>query len=301
MKRISNITQLLVVGIMLAAFAVAAVAETTVDESRDVNSNARISIQNVAGSVTITGWVKKELSVTGTLEDDIEELRISGDKSDMEIEVVIPKRIRGRNKEIDADLVIRVPRGARLDVGTVSAEIVLRDVEGAADLGTVSGDIDIDDGPTDFDLGTVSGDIVINSPSKEAKIESVSGSITLKNASGDLSVSTVSGNVVLEKAMLAEFSFAAVSGDLELTGSMGDKANWQIDCHSGDVVLNMPADISAEFDIQSFSGDIENEFGPKARRTSKYAPGRELQFTAGDGDADVDIDMFSGDLELLKR
>ena len=101
--------------------------------------------------------------------------------------------------------------------------------------------------------------------------------------------------------MLKEFSFASVSGDFDMTGSIADNADWKIDCHSGDVVLNLSADISAEFDIQSFTGDIENEFGPQARRTSKYAPGRELQFTAGGGDADVDINMFSGDLKLLKR
>jgi hypothetical protein len=35
-------------------------------------------------------------------------------------------------------------------------------------------------------------------------------------------------------------------------------------------------------------------------RTSKYAPGRELRFTEGDGDARVSIKTLNGSLRLCK-
>lgn len=300
-NRLDNLVRFAIVAALLVCTAAAAWADTDVDQSRDASADIRLSIQNVAGSLEITGWDKNEVSITGTLEKDIEELRIDGDEDDMEIEVVIPKRLRGRNKEIDADLVVRVPRGARLDVGAVSADVTLRGVEGESDIGTVSGRIDIHDGPRRLGVSSVSGEVIVASPTDRASVETVSGMISLNGCRGELSVSSVSGDVDLSNVELKEFSFSSVSGDLELEGSITERGSWKIDGHSGDVVLRLPGDLDARFEIRSFSGDIANEFGPEARRTSKFAPGRELDFTAGKGRADIDVDMFSGDLELLKR
>ena len=49
----------------------------------------------------------------------------------------------------------------------------------------------------------------------------------------------------------------------------------------GDVDVQFSNDVGARFDIETFNGDIENCFGPKAERTSKYTPGLELSFTEG--------------------
>ena len=47
------------------------------------------------------------------------------------------------------------------------------------------------------------------------------------------------------------------------------------------------ATINAEFDIETFNGDIDNCFGPKPSRSREYGPGNELRFTQGKGDAQV--------------
>ena len=52
---------------------------------------------------------------------------------------------------------------------------------------------------------------------------------------------------------------------------------------------------------ETFNGDIDNCFGPEARRTSKYAPGRELSFTAGDGNGEIRIKTLNGDVILCKK
>ncbi len=46
---------------------------------------------------------------------------------------------------------------------------------------------------------------------------------------------------------------------------------------------------------------MRNDFGPKAKRTDKYGPGKELRFSAGDGSANIEISMFSGDVRLIKN
>ena len=38
--------------------------------------------------------------------------------------------------------------------------------------------------------------------------------------------------------------------------------------------------------------------GPRARRTSKYAPGKELSFTEGAGEATIRVKSFSGTVTI---
>ncbi len=52
--------------------------------------------------------------------------------------------------------------------------------------------------------------------------------------------------------------------------------------------------------MTTFSGDIENQFGPPAERSSRYGPGKSLEFTAGGGDAEVSVEVFSGNVALRK-
>jgi len=91
-----------------------------------------------------------------------------------------------------------------------------------------------------------------------------------------------------------------VAGDAAIKGGLTGDAYFSFDLHSGHLTLTVPADVSADFEIETFSGEIDNAFGQKSRKTSKYAPGRELEFTTGGGDARVRINTFSGDVVIKK-
>ena len=70
---------------------------------------------------------------------------------------------------------------------------------------------------------------------------------------------------------------------------------------SGTINMIVKPPVNADFDIESFSGDISNCFGQKARDTSKYTPGSELDFTQGKGGARVEIQTLSGDISICDR
>ena len=48
------------------------------------------------------------------------------------------------------------------------------------------------------------------------------------------------------------------------------------------------------------NGDIDNCFGPKPERTSKYAPGQELSFQEGNGNARIDVSTMNGDISICR-
>ncbi|MBD3235837.1 MAG: hypothetical protein GF330_03960 [Candidatus Eisenbacteria bacterium] len=77
--------------------------------------------------------------------------------------------------------------------------------------------------------------------------------------------------------------------------------SYRFECHSGDITLTLPESVDADFDISTFNGEIQNAFGPRTERTSRYTSGYELDFSRGGGAADVRAETFSGDLELRIR
>jgi hypothetical protein len=68
---------------------------------------------------------------------------------------------------------------------------------------------------------------------------------------------------------------------------------------SGDVMLRLPASQQAEFTAQSYSGDLNSEFG-KSTRVSR-GPGIVLQHREGDNGAQIRLETFSGDISIRTK
>jgi DUF4097 and DUF4098 domain-containing protein YvlB len=114
-----------------------------------------------------------------------------------------------------------------------------------------------------------------------------------------VAIQAVSSNLQLELGSIERASLQNVSGDLIVSADPSSGGRLEIQAHSGDVKLTLPAGIAANFQINTFSGDIHNGFGPPAKRTSKYAPGKSLDFSTGDR-ATIEVQGFSGDVHLIK-
>jgi hypothetical protein len=283
---------------MLLALGLAAPARSaqSVDETRPASADASISIENLSGSITITGWDREELKVTGTLGEGTEGLEISGGPERLRVEVVIPRRSRHVSESY---LEVSVPKEARLSVSTVNADVSCAAFAGRLGANTVNGEVNVKDKLAEIDVETVSGDIALTVDCPDLEASSVSGEIRIEGARGDTAVETVSGDVRIAAGVLERFQCGTVSGDLEFSGALSPKGRYSFGSQSGNIRLTLSAKPDAEFEISTFSGDIDNDFGPEATRTSKYVPAQELSFTEGDGGASVEIETFSGDVELL--
>ena len=148
---------------LMSVVAGAAWAEQPVNANRAVTPGASISIENVAGSLTITGSDGSEVRVTGIMGDDVEELEITGDRGELSIEVVIPEDDNWQGeRKIAADLEVQVPRDAALDIETVSAAIDIRGVSGEIEAGSVSGAVSVAGGGSDIEVESVSGSVSVS-------------------------------------------------------------------------------------------------------------------------------------------
>jgi hypothetical protein len=78
---------------------------------------------------------------------------------------------------------------------------------------------------------------------------------------------------------------------------LGSSGQLDADSVSGDIAVHLGAVPDADIDVQSFSGEIHNCFGPKPVE-EQYGPGSRLSFRSGKGGGRIHIDAKSGDVTL---
>jgi len=287
----------LLVGCLVVILVTPALAERDVSKSGKASATGMVYIENIAGSVVVEGWNREEISVEGTLDRQAEKLIFkTGDKKS-KIKVDYPRRVKTMD---GSDLVIKVPRGSSLEIECVSASIEVDKVSGAVEAASVSGDVIIEGQCEEVEAESVSGRVMVRSSSRHIAAASISGRVEVSGDEAEVEAQTVSGSLNLTCETFLELSVESVSGSADVEGDLARGGTFKFDLHSGDLHLLVPADVSAEFEVETFSGDIDNAFGKKAHRTSKYAPGKELEFSVGGGDARVRINSFSGNVIIDK-
>ncbi len=284
----------------LLAIPALVLAGTPINERRAADPGGQVEISNTAGSVTVSGWNRNEVEVTGELGEGSERLEFEGSGKVTQVRVILPKKTHHVE---DTELVIRVPAASSLAINTVSADVRVSGVTGSQRLQTVSADIHTQAAGEDVECKTVSGDVNVGGSGKAGllTLTTVSGDATVSGVSGEVNANTVSGDLRLSLGDVNRSRLRSTSGDLSMSGKLGGEARIDAESISGDVRVDLGGPVEAEFDISSFNGEIRNCFGPKPQRTSEYAPGRELRFREGSGAGRVRIKTLNGDIDVCRR
>ena len=269
---------------------------------RTMAPDGEVRVENVSGSIKVVAWDRSEVEVKGTVGEDVERLEFGGSDDYTTIKVVLPRR-HGSFDDASADLTISVPRMARLEIETVSADIGVNDSAGTVRVNSVSGEVVLRTRSRDITASSVSGEVDVVGSGAQARIEasSVSGDVRIEGVDAELELESVSGDAKLQRSKVSRLSMQSTSGDVTYSGSLQTGGNYEFQTVSGDVMVTVEGARDATYEVSSFSGDIDNSFGPKPRRTDKYAPGIELRFTEGKGSARVRINTLSGEARLDGR
>jgi DUF4097 and DUF4098 domain-containing protein YvlB len=212
------------------------------------------------------------------------------------------------------DYTVRVPVDAAVWLRSVSGDIRVTGVKGEVRLETVSGDTRVADLTALAQAKSVSGNVEVVNASSDSQLtaSTVSGNLTIRNLKArGLEVETVSGEVGLENVTCERARVHSVSGNLDYSGPLSKNGSYDMNSHSGDVRLNVGADVGFELDASTFSGTIRSDLpltyqsGRASRRDDNERDGghesKSVRATFGDGSATLELRTFSGDIVIAKR
>lgn len=272
-------------------------AESTVDQRRPAAPDGLVDIENMAGSIRVTGWDKAEIAITGRLGHHASGLEFSGGANRTRIEV----EVEGNPHGVHSDLDIKVPAGSRLSIDGFEATITITGVTGTVKAETVNGAISLTGGAKDVDLQAVNGAVEVTKATGRIKAESVNGPVTVRDSSGELEASTVNGALVVTGGSWERVRIETVSGSLRFDSGLTRHSAVDAETVSGSVEFVLAADLGADFQLATFSGDIDNELGPAPTRQSRWTTEKELSFSLAGGGAKITVETLSGSIRLRKR
>ena len=204
-----------------AAFAGEELTETF-DRTFNVRPGTNFEIENVNGSITVSGWDKPQVRIHAVkkvnsrdgrgVTEALRALRIEVRQTaaGIEVDTVYPRKndldfldvIFGKDINAQVKYEISVPRSMNVEADTVNGSIKVSEVSGEIELDTTNGKIDVLNCSGAVDASTTNGGIGVELLSvlsgKEMSFETTNGRITLSvpaTLAADVNASTTNGSV----------------------------------------------------------------------------------------------------------
>lgn len=188
-------------------------ADDDLRKSVEAPADGVVEIDGVTGTVVVSGWDRTSVEVTGRLGRDLESVLLErrGER--------VLLRVRQSLAGTPADLKIRVPRAARLEVESMSLDLRITGVTGGIDTNVISGTQRLTGvGPESaaVRLETVSGVLQVDGALRELELLAVSGPIGVDAEVEQLRVDSVNGPQDLRLRGTRRLDLDSLNGPIEL-------------------------------------------------------------------------------------
>jgi DUF4097 and DUF4098 domain-containing protein YvlB len=275
--------------------------------------DGKVYLANISGDIEIKSWKEDQVKIealkvseASTLEKAKENaalvpIEVSNGASVVRIETKYPsgRGFWGNNSlNVSVSYKLWIPEKASVDVKSVSGDVHVDPIGGAAKVRSVSGNVDVL-GAAGADVNLTSGDLTVANIMGDAYIKTVSGTVRATKVQGSVETESVSGDLELKDVSEARtVTGKTISGDITYVGTILAGGNYELTAHSGNVVMQIPANSSFDLEAGTFSGVIDSDF--EIQVEGKISP-KEIHGTVAKGGARIRVKSFSGNIELKKH
>lgn len=300
-----------------------ALEEEIIEKELDLDKNGKVYIKNISGNIAVQGWHHNSVLVTARKvaqeKDDLENVTVDISRTNGTVRIITNYRsgIRYRSANVSVHYELSIPSKAALEVETVSGNVEAEKIGGYSNVTSVSGNISVADAEEGADTKSVSGKVRIIDALRKARAKTVSGSVYLENISGEAEGKTVSGDIVMRNIM-GSVSAENISGRIELAavaksesveaktisgkvvyeGELERSGSYQVNSHSGNILLRLPKGSHFEIKAKTLSGRTRSDFDLSL--TDKLTK-KEMRGVVGKGGASLKVSSFSGNIEIRQQ
>lgn len=247
----------------------------------DASQAAEVIVDNVWGSVRVEGTSGRDVILTAQktiLAESKEKLQ----KAKEEVKLDITEKGNTVDIYVDGPFRCRDNEGHGIHVHKDPGYIVQYDFALKVPF------------RTKLDISTVNeGDVEVKNVEGDFEVDNVNGEVRISEINGSGKAHTVNGEVrvTFKRAPAEKCSFGSVNGDL---------------------TISFPADLSADFRIKTFNGEVYSDFpvtylpaAPAVREETKgkyvFKSDRFFGVRAGKGGPEIKMDTLNGDILIKKR
>jgi DUF4097 and DUF4098 domain-containing protein YvlB len=280
--------------VIVAVSPATACAQQT-DTTIAVQPNARVRIQNFAGSIRVRGWDRGAVRVhAGQSRRD--EVRVQGGEAALSIVTVSKSGVPA-----PLDYEIMVPARAALDISGTYTDIEVDGVHGSVSATTVQGGVTLRGGDGVISLKSVEGAVTVQDATGRIEVNGVNKGLVLRNVNGDIAAETVNGSIELDGIESSDVDAETVNGRVTYVGTIRDRGRYRFGSHNGSILVSIPERSNATVAAVSYQGTFSSRFDlPKGVTDVNARSTRRADFALGNGSARIEAESFQGDIVLVR-
>ena len=276
--------QLITIGALLAG---TLLAESRKEFRVNVGPRAGVSVNNPYGSISVKPSTGNVVVINALLYSD---------------KVEVDKNLVGNRVEIQSHLL----PGADAQSGRVDyeifvpadASITLHSSTGPLRAERLHGDVTLEGAAATVEIRDITG--------AHVHVKTLNGPVTLTNVQdGHVEVDSLSGAVTLNGVTGPLVQVISTSGSISYIGDFGDRGEYRLTSHSGNIDATVPDSTSADVSARSVRGEVHDDIPlqPKSHTWFVVKEGSAFWGTMGRAavSSTVVLRSFSGKIHLSKR
>jgi hypothetical protein len=280
----------LLLAAVLAALATPAAAQQ-VNRGFPLDRDAAFRILNLAGSITVRGWDRDSVAITGNVPAGEGMFyaggRGSGAKMGVEPRGATPPR---------AELHVMVPRNARVWIKTDEAVVDVAGVAGQVDVYSVGGRVQVAGPVRTLSVETMDGAVTAEGDMTWVRLRSAGGAVRFLGSADDLVASSVSGAVAVDARRLGRARIETVTGSVRLAAAPERSGTISVETHAGPAEILLPPGAAAVFELSTLGGTITNRLTSAKPGPGPGGRGQASSFGTDASGAVVTVRSFKGDI-----
>lgn len=261
------------------------------DQTVPVSRGSRLTIDNFAGDVIVSGWDRDSLRVQARHASRTK-VNIRSAPSGFRVSA---SSERGPQGSVDYD--ISVPHWMPVRVDGQFNFVTVQGTQAEVSVDTQRGDIVIKGG-NGITVKSTQGNITVENAAGKINLSTVSEGIAISGTSGDIIAETVSGSIILSDMRANSLEASTISGSVTYEGTVTNDGRYQLTSHSGTITVAVPETSSATFTVRTYHGGFNSNLPVKGEGDPRT--GRRVTFTLGTGSAQFELESFSGGIRLRK-
>jgi DUF4097 and DUF4098 domain-containing protein YvlB len=276
--------QVVAIGVMLAG---TLFAESHKEYRFNVGAKAGVSINNPYGSISVKPSTGNIVVVNAVLYSD---------------KVEVDHNVAGNRVEIQSHLL----PGADAQSGRVDYEIFvpadasisLHSSTGPLRAEKLHGDVTLEGAAATVEIRDITG--------AHVHVKTLNGPVTLTNVQdGHVEIDSLSGEVTLNGVTGPLVQVISTSGSINYTGDFGDRGEYRLTSHSGNIEALVPETTSADVSARSVRGEVHDDIPLQPRTHTWFVVKEGSAFWGTMGrtavSSTVVLRSFSGKIHLSKR
>jgi DUF4097 and DUF4098 domain-containing protein YvlB len=270
-----------------------------------LQSGGQLELNNINGSVEITGWDRDSIDVSGTkyasdqaaLHDINVKVSASGSRANVSTDMPRTQWHGSRGVRFH----VRVPRKIMLErAETTNGSVTVEDLEGGGRIRSTNGKLSLARLSGDYDMQTTNGSIQIDDCSGSEKAETTNGGIRGRIKSGAIQAQSTNGtlDLTLEKPTDSRpIRLSTTNGSLTLALTEFHRNPITAETSHGSVTLRLPGDTNANLDAETSMASISSDLSlSSVDERSKHA----LRGRLGSGGPSISASTSMGAIRIQR-